>query len=146
MIARALIHEPSMLILDEPTAGVDIELRRSLWSFIEQINQDGTTIILTTHYLEEAEQLCRNIAIIDQGEIIENTSMDTLLGKLQQESFILDLSTPVGELPEFRGYNVRKVDDLHLEVDVSKQAGVNELFRQLSDYQIEVAESLLLQD
>ena len=139
MIARALIHEPGMLILDEPTAGVDIELRRSLWEFIQEINEQGTTIILTTHYLEEAEQLCRNIAIIDQGEIVENTTMKSLLGTLQQESFVLDLRDPVELLPTFSGYNVRKVDANSLEVVVSKQKGVNELFRQLSDYKIEVA-------
>ena len=139
MIARALVHEPGMLILDEPTAGVDIELRRSLWEFIQDINDSGTTIILTTHYLEEAEQLCRNIAIIDQGEIVENTSMKTLLGKLQQESFVLDLRQPVDQLPTFAGYSVRKVDGQSLEVEVSKNQGVNELFRQLSDYKIEVA-------
>ena len=139
MIARALVHEPGMLILDEPTAGVDIELRRSLWEFIQDINDQGTTIILTTHYLEEAEQLCRNIAIIDQGEIVENTSMKSLLSKLQQESFVLDLRQPVEELPAFAGYSVRKVDGNSLEVVVNKTQGVNELFRQLSDYKIEVA-------
>ena len=139
MIARALIHEPGMLILDEPTAGVDIELRRSLWEFIQDINNKGTTIILTTHYLEEAEQLCRNIAIIDQGEIVENTSMKHLLGKLQQESFVLDLREPVDKMPVFAGYTVRQIDENSLEVDVNKQQGVNELFRQLSDYKIEVA-------
>ena len=138
MIARALIHEPGMLILDEPTAGVDIELRRSLWEFIQEINEQGTTIILTTHYLEEAEQLCRNIAIIDQGEIVENTTMKSLLGKLQQESFVLDLRDPVEQLPTFAGYSVRKVDSNSLEVEVSKHQGVNELFRQLSEYKIEV--------
>ncbi|OED40572.1 ABC transporter [Endozoicomonas sp. (ex Bugula neritina AB1)] len=139
MIARALIHEPGMLILDEPTAGVDIELRRSLWEFIQEINDQGTTIILTTHYLEEAEQLCRNIAIIDQGEIVENTTMKSLLSTLQQESFVLDLRDPVKQLPAFVGYNVRKMDAQSLEVEVSKGKGVNELFRQLSDYNIEVA-------
>ncbi len=139
MIARALVHEPDMLILDEPTAGVDIELRRSLWEFIQDINDQGTTIILTTHYLEEAEQLCRNIAIIDQGDIVENTTMKSLLGKLQQESFVLDLREPVEQLPVFAGYNVRRVDAQSLEVEISKQKGINELFRQLNDYNIEVA-------
>ena len=139
MIARALIHEPDLLILDEPTAGVDIELRRSLWEFIQEINDQGTTIILTTHYLEEAEQLCRNIAIIDQGEIVENTSMKSLLGLLQQESFVLDLSHPIEQLPSFSGYRVRQLDRLSLEVEVDKGRGVNDLFRQLSDYRIEVA-------
>ncbi len=139
MIARALIHEPRILILDEPTAGVDIELRRSLWEFIQEINNNGTTIILTTHYLEEAEQLCRNIAIIDQGEIVENTSMRALLSQLQQESFVLDLREPVGNIPSFAGYRVKKMDSSSLEVEVDKGKGVNELFRQLSDYKIEVA-------
>lgn len=138
MIARALVHEPSLLILDEPTAGVDIELRRSLWDFIQEINQQGTTIILTTHYLEEAEQLCRNIAIIDQGEIVEDCSMKSLLGKLQKESFILDLREPVGQIPEFVGYTVTRRDVSSLEVEVDKQTGVNSLFRQLSDCKIEV--------
>lgn len=139
MIARALVHEPRMLILDEPTAGVDIELRRSLWDFVQDINNQGTTIILTTHYLEEAEQHCRNIAIIDRGEIVEDTSMKDLLSKLQQESFVLDLRQPVEQIPEFTGYSVRKLDNSSLEVQVDKNRGVNELFRQLSDYKIEVA-------
>ena len=139
MIARALIHQPKLLILDEPTAGVDIELRRSLWEFIREINEQGTTIILTTHYLEEAEQLCRNIGIIDRGEIVENTSMKSLLGKLQQESFVLDLREPMQTLPTFAGYTVRKVDSGSIEVEVAKNKGVNDLFRQLSEYWIEVA-------
>ncbi|WP_067519098.1 ABC transporter ATP-binding protein [Endozoicomonas ascidiicola] len=139
MIARALVHEPELLILDEPTAGVDIELRRSLWEFIKEINDQGTTIILTTHYLEEAEQLCRNIAIIDQGDIVENTSMKELLSLLQKESFVLDLSKPMETLPTFSGYQVRQLDPMSLEVEVDKNRGVNDLFRQLSEYQIEVA-------
>lgn len=139
MIARALIHEPELLILDEPTAGVDIELRRSLWEFIKEINDQGTTIILTTHYLEEAEQLCRNIAIIDQGEIVENTSMKQLLSLLQKESFVLDLRQPIEQLPVFSGYRVNRIDSNSLEVEVDKNTGVNDLFRQLSEFQIEVA-------
>lgn len=139
MIVRALIHNPRLLILDEPTAGVDIELRRSLWEFLEEINDQGTTIILTTHYLEEAEQLCRNIGIIDKGEMVENTSMKDLLSQLQQESFVLDLKEPVKELPTFAGYSVKKVDGNSIEVEVGKQRGVNDLFRQLSEYRIEVA-------
>ncbi|KEI72763.1 ABC transporter ATP-binding protein [Endozoicomonas elysicola] len=139
MIARALIHEPELLILDEPTAGVDIELRRSLWEFIKEINDQGTTIILTTHYLEEAEQLCRNIAIIDQGEIVENTSMKQLLSLLQKESFVLDLRQPIDQLPVFSGYRVNRIDSNSLEVEVDKNTGVNDLFRQLSEFQIEVA-------
>ena len=138
MIARALIHEPELLILDEPTAGVDIELRRGLWDFVREINEQGTTIILTTHYLEEAEQLCRNIAIIDQGEIIENTSMKALLGLLQKESFVLDLRTPITELPTFSGYQVSKIDNHSLEVEIDKDSGVNDLFRQLSQFEIDV--------
>ncbi|MFK0574072.1 ABC transporter ATP-binding protein [Endozoicomonas sp.] len=139
MIARALIHEPELLILDEPTAGVDIELRRSLWEFIKEINDQGTTIILTTHYLEEAEQLCRNIAIIDQGEIVENTSMKQLLSRLQKESFVLDLRQPIDHMPVFSDYKVSRIDSHSLEVEVDKNTGVNDLFRQLSQMQIEVA-------
>ncbi len=139
MIARALIHEPSLLILDEPTAGVDIELRRSLWEFLEEINAQGTTIILTTHYLEEAEQLCRNIAIIDKGEIVQNCSMKELLRTLKKESFILDLKQPMDIAPTFAGYRVKKVDTRSLEVEVDKSVGVNNLFRQLNNYNIEVA-------
>ena len=139
MIARALVHEPQLLILDEPTAGVDIELRRSLWHFIKEINASGTTIILTTHYLEEAEQLCRNIAIIDQGRIVENTTMKRLLSLLHKESFVLDLRQPIKQLPTFIGYRVNQIDSRCLEVEVDKNIGVNDLFRQLSHSQIEVA-------
>ncbi|WP_330924753.1 ABC transporter ATP-binding protein [Candidatus Sororendozoicomonas aggregata] len=139
MIARALIHEPRLLILDEPTAGVDIELRRSLWEFLEEINAKGTSIILTTHYLEEAEQLCRNIAIIDKGNIVQNCSMKELISSLKKESFILDLKRPMETTPTFSGYRVKKVDTRSLEVEVDKSAGVNNLFRQLNDYDIEVA-------
>lgn len=139
MIARALVHEPPLLILDEPTAGVDIELRRSLWHFIREINASGTTIILTTHYLEEAEQLCRNIAIIDQGRIVENTTMKQLLSLLHKESFVLDLRQPIKQLPTFTGYTVNQIDSRCLEVEVDKNIGVNDLFRQLSHSQIEVA-------
>ncbi len=139
MIARALVHEPQLLILDEPTAGVDIELRRSLWHFIREINASGTTIILTTHYLEEAEQLCRNIAIIDQGRIVENTTMKQLLSLLHKESFVLDLRQPIKQLPTFTGYRVNQIDSRCLEVEVDKNIGVNDLFRQLSHSQIQVA-------
>ncbi|GAA4648006.1 ABC transporter ATP-binding protein [Kistimonas scapharcae] len=138
MIARALVHEPRLLILDEPTAGVDIELRRSLWEFLREINGKGTTVILTTHYLEEAEQLCRNIAIIDQGTIVENTSMRALLGKLQKESFLLDTREPINDMPDFAGYVVRKVDDSCLEVEVNKNQGLNGLFQQLNASSIDV--------
>ena len=138
MIARALVHEPRLLILDEPTAGVDIEIRRSMWRFIRHINEQGTTIILTTHYLEEAENLCRNIAIIDKGEIIENTSMRELLTKLHRETFVLDLREPLSEAPRVPGYNLRRVDELTLEVDVSKDCGINPLFQALAERGIEV--------
>jgi ABC-2 type transport system ATP-binding protein len=138
MIARALVHEPKLLILDEPTAGVDIEIRRSMWDFLRGINAQGTTIILTTHYLEEAENLCRHIAIIDRGEIIENTRMQTLLGRLHLETFVLDLRQPLAGLPEIPGYPLRQTDALTLEVDVAKEWGINALFQQLSARGIEV--------
>ncbi|MDX1604985.1 MAG: ABC transporter ATP-binding protein [Candidatus Competibacterales bacterium] len=138
MIARALVHEPRLLILDEPTAGVDIELRRSMWAFLREINARGITIILTTHYLEEAESLCRNIAIIDEGRIIENTRMKTLLNKLSVETFILNLAHPVMEPPAIEDYPLRRIDDTTLEVDVSKEQGINDLFRQLAAHEIEV--------
>ncbi|MGH8659795.1 MAG: ABC transporter ATP-binding protein [Gammaproteobacteria bacterium] len=138
MIARALLHEPKLLILDEPTAGVDIELRRSMWRFLEDINARGTSIILTTHYLEEAENLCRNIAIIDEGQIIENTSMKALLAKLNTERFIMDLRAPMLEPPRLNGYGVRMLDDTTLEVEVSKEQGLNDLFHRLSGLGAEV--------
>ncbi|MCX4025008.1 ABC transporter ATP-binding protein [Endozoicomonas sp. SM1973] len=139
MIARALIHEPNLLILDEPTAGVDIELRRSMWEFLTDINKNkGITIILTTHYLEEAEQLCRNIAIIDKGSLVENTSMKSLLRQLHLETFILDTRQAINELPEVNGYLMKLVDDHTLEVQVEKSQGLNPLFSQLSQQQIDV--------
>lgn len=138
MIARALVHEPRLLILDEPTAGVDIELRRSMWAFLREINARGITIILTTHYLEEAESLCRNIAIIDGGRIVENTRMKTLLNKLHVETFILNLKQPIERLPVIEGYELRLSDDTTLEVDVLKKTGLNGLFRQLSAQGLEV--------
>ncbi|BAU73970.1 ABC transporter ATP-binding protein [Metapseudomonas furukawaii] len=138
MIARALIHEPRLLILDEPTAGVDIELRRSMWSFLTELNEQGITIILTTHYLEEAEQLCRNIGIIDHGRIVENTSMKELLKKLHKETFLLDLKEPLEVLPQLNGYPVELVDDHTLEVQVEKSQGLTELFRQLAALNIDV--------
>ncbi|WP_018691574.1 ABC transporter ATP-binding protein [Algicola sagamiensis] len=131
MIARALIHEPKLLILDEPTAGVDIELRRSMWDFLRQINAQGITIILTTHYLEEAEMLCRNIAIIDKGKIVENTSMKSLLAKLNQETFILD-TDPMPFKPKIEGLFSTWVDDHTLEVDVEKSTALNDIFDKLS--------------
>ena len=137
MIARALMHEPKMLILDEPTAGVDIEIRRAMWDFLQQINQQGITIILTTHYLEEAEMLCRNIAIIDQGRIVENTSMKALLSKLNIETFVLDLPDQ-SRPPALRGFDYRQVDARTLEVDVPKETGLNSVFQQLSEQGVTV--------
>ncbi len=138
MIARALAHEPRLLILDEPTAGVDIEIRRSMWTFMRRINAEGTTIILTTHYLEEAESLCRNIAIIDGGEIVERGRMRDFLGKLQNETFVLNLREAVREVPELDGYPVRQVDETTLEVDISKDRNVNDLFAHLSEKNLQV--------
>ncbi|CDF84863.1 Uncharacterized ABC transporter ATP-binding protein YadG [Pseudomonas knackmussii B13] len=138
MIARALIHEPRLLILDEPTAGVDIELRRSMWNFLTELNQQGISIILTTHYLEEAEQLCRNIAIIDHGTIVENTSMRKLLTQLHVETFVLDLKGALAAVPQLPGYPARLLDDHTLEVQVDKAAGINGLFAALNAQGIEV--------
>ncbi|MCY1302329.1 putative ABC transporter ATP-binding protein YadG [compost metagenome] len=138
MIARALVHQPRLLILDEPTAGVDIELRRSMWSFLTGLNQQGITIILTTHYLEEAEQLCRNIGIIDHGRIVENTSMKELLKKLHVETFLLDLRDSLVVAPQLNGYPVRLVDHHTLEVQVEKSLGLNGLFSQLAAHDIQV--------
>ena len=136
MIARALVHQPKLLILDEPTAGVDIELRRSLWEFLRQLNASGVTVILTTHYLEEAEKMCRNVAIINHGEIIENTSMHALLNKLNTETILLDTREPVGSLPEKAEYKLKKYDDYTLEVEVNKSQGMNNLFGYLSEHDI----------
>lgn len=137
MIARALMHEPRLLILDEPTAGVDIELRREMWDFLRELNEHGTTIILTTHYLEEAEMLCRNIGIIQSGELIENTSMKALLGKLQFETFIFDLA-PFDKHPEITGYKSVFEDDRTLAVEVERNQGLNDLFEQLTQQNIKV--------
>lgn len=138
MIARALVHEPRLLILDEPTAGVDIELRRSMWTFLTELNQKGITIILTTHYLEEAEQLCRNIGIIDHGTIVENTSMRQLLSQLHVETFLLDLAHDLSAAPQLVGYPARLLDGHTLEVQVDKSAGITGLFTQLAVQNIEV--------
>jgi ABC-2 type transport system ATP-binding protein len=138
MIARALLHEPRLLILDEPTAGVDIEVRRSMWDFLRRINANGTTIILTTHYLEEAETLCRNIAIIDEGRIIEHDRMATVLRKLHSEVFVLNLRDPVSAAPVLPGYRISLTDDRTLEVEVSKEQNLNEVFAALSGFGIEV--------
>lgn len=138
MIARALVHRPRLLILDEPTAGVDIEIRRSMWEFLRRINAAGTTIILTTHYLEEAESLCRNIAIIDAGQIIENTSMKHLLNKLQLETFVLDLRAPLASCPDIPGYSLRRLDESTLEADISRDCSINQLFTALTAQGVEV--------
>jgi ABC-2 type transport system ATP-binding protein len=138
MIARALVHQPRLLILDEPTAGVDIELRRSMWGFLTELNEQGITIILTTHYLEEAEQLCRNIGIIDHGRIVENTSMKELLKTLHVETFLLDLAEPLLTTPQLQGYPAKVVDAQTLEVQVEKSLGITELFRQLALQNIQV--------
>ncbi|MED5603662.1 ABC transporter ATP-binding protein [Alloalcanivorax venustensis] len=138
MIARALVHEPELLILDEPTAGVDIELRRSMWDFLIGLNNEGRTIILTTHYLEEAESLCRRIAIIDHGRIVENTDMKSLLEKLQVETFILDLARPVDRAPELPGFDVHLRDAGTLEVAVPKTQSLNQLFVALAEQNFEV--------
>jgi len=138
MIARALMHEPRLLILDEPTAGVDIEVRRSMWKFLTEINRTGTTIILTTHYLEEAELLCRNIAIIDDGRIIEHSSMRALLAKLHSESFVFDCARPFGTLPVVAGAELTALDDHRLEIRVDRRRSLNEVFAQLDAAGIEV--------
>lgn len=137
MIARALMHEPQMLILDEPTAGVDIELRRSMWDFLRELNEQGITIILTTHYLEEAEMLCRNIAIIDSGVIVEDTDMKSLLSKLDQETIVLDIDK-ISQAPKLDNFTVRLIDDHTLEVDVKKSQLINQVFSQLNDNNINV--------
>lgn len=138
MIARALVHEPRLLILDEPTAGVDIEIRRSMWRFMREINAQGTTIILTTHYLEEAENLCKHIAIINNGRTVENTDMKALLMRLHVETFILNLRQPVDGAPVIDGYCISQLDETTLAVDISKDQSVNALFAALSERGIEV--------
>jgi len=138
MIARALVHEPKMLILDEPTAGVDVELRRSMWDFLIDINQQGVTIVLTTHYLEEAESLCKNIAIINHGKIVENTSMKELLSKLNKETFIFDLNNPIKELPNLDDYNLKLIDTTTIEVEVDRERNINKLFEILTKKNINI--------
>lgn len=136
MIARALVHRPEVLILDEPTAGVDIELRRSMWRFMQELNAEGVTIVLTTHYLEEAEQLCRNIAIINQGDIINCTSTRELLSTLHTETFVLDLTAPLQQLPQLPGYDVVQPTADGLEVTVEKGQDLNALFQVLTEHQV----------
>ena len=138
MIARALIHEPKLLVLDEPTAGVDIELRRSMWEFLKEINKQGTTIILTTHYLEEAESLCRNIAIIDHGTIVKNTSIKALLKQLNRETFIFDTRQELSDCPVVTDYPVTLVDSHTMEIEVLKTQSINEVFVALSAQNIDV--------
>jgi len=138
MIARALVHDPKLLILDEPTAGVDIEIRRSMWQFLRQINASGTTIILTTHYLEEAESLCRNIAIIDEGELIKNTSTRQLLNTLHMETFVLDLEAPLDALPDLGKQKINLIDEQTLEAEICRGDSINELFAELSNHGIRV--------
>ena len=138
MIARALVHAPKLLILDEPTAGVDIEIRRSMWKMMQEVNQQGTTIILTTHYLEEAESLCRNIAIINHGHIVENSDMASLLARLHVDHFVLDLAQPIVAAPVIEGYQIERVADKVLNVAVPKEHGLNKLFSQLTAHNIEV--------
>ena len=132
MVARALVHEPRLLILDEPTAGVDIELRRSMWDYLTRLNRQGVTVVLTTHYLEEAESLCRNIAILDHGEVVENTDMRSLLAKLQQETFVLDLDHALEAVPVLPDYTLRLASPTSLEVDIRRGQSLNAVFAALS--------------
>ncbi len=138
MIARALVNEPRLLILDEPSAGVDIEIRRSMWDYLQEINAAGTTIILTTHYLEEAESLCRHIGIIDDGRIIENAKMSTVLRKLQREVLILNLADDLSEAPDLDGFKTRLRDDCEIEVEKGPDHDINDLFKQLDVHGIRV--------
>jgi len=138
MIARALVHEPRLLILDEPTAGVDIEIRRSMWKFLRKINGEGTTIILTTHYLEEAESLCRQVAIIDEGRIVMNDRMSRILRKLSVETFVLNLERELDKAPEIPGYVTRLMDSQTLEVDAESGRGLNDMFQLLSERDLRV--------
>ena len=138
MIARALVHEPKILILDEPTAGVDVELRRSTWDFLININQKGVTILLTTHNLEEAESLCKNIAIINHGEIVENTSMKKLLSQLNRETFIFDTIDPIKELPNLKNFDLKLIDSTTIEVEIDHRNNINDLFDVLSSQNINI--------
>jgi ABC-2 type transport system ATP-binding protein len=138
MIARALVHEPKLLILDEPTAGVDIEIRRSMWELMREINATGVTIILTTHYLDEAESLCRNIAIIDEGRIIENDTMANVVNKLQRQAFVLTLRDAVSEAPHLASFTTRLRNDHEIEVEINKGQSLNGVFAELSRNRIEV--------
>lgn len=138
MIARALVHEPRLLILDEPTAGVDIEIRRSMWEFLQKINADGTTIILTTHYLEEAESLCRHVGIIDHGDIVVDAPMSSVLRKLQRETFVLSPRTPLAAAPAMSGYDISLRADGDFEVGIDKSVSINDLFKRLDEAGVDV--------
>lgn len=138
MIARALMSDPKLLILDEPTAGVDIELRHTLWRFLTKLNQQGTTIILTTHYLEEAEQLCKNVAIIDHGEIIENANMKSLINRLHSQTLVLDIEQPIQHLPELNGYASRLIDNTTMEIEINRTQSINQLFELLTRHDIKI--------
>jgi len=138
MIAKALVHDPKLLILDEPTAGVDIELRREMWTFLKELNTNGTTIILTTHYLEEAEQLCRNIGIIDHGTMVADTGMKDLLGTLNVQGFVFDLIEPLDEAPSVEGFPLKLEDPLTLVAAVNKDRSINALFAELSKLNIKI--------
>jgi len=138
MIARALVHRPRLLILDEPTAGVDIEIRRSMWQYLREINAAGTTIILTTHYLEEAESLCRNIAILDKGVLIKNTSTRALLNTLHMETFILDIESPLTSLPATATLKMKLVDECTIEAEICRGDSINELFSELSNAGVKI--------
>ena len=138
MIARALVHSPRLLILDEPTAGVDVEIRHSMWEMMKEVNEQGTTIILTTHYLEEAESLCRNIAIINNGVIVENSGMADLLTQVKKDYFVLDIAKPISVIPDIEGYEFELIDSKSLHVAVPKDKSLNPLFEQLSVKNIDV--------
>jgi len=138
MIARAMMHKPELLILDEPTAGVDIEIRHSMWSFLTKLNQQGITIILTTHYLEEAEQLCKNIAIIHQGNIVEHTSMKHLLKSLRHQTFILNTEKPIEHLPQIPDFSLTAIDANTMELRVDNRMTLNEVFNLLDQHHIDI--------
>jgi ABC-2 type transport system ATP-binding protein len=139
MIARALMNEPKLLILDEPTAGVDIELRHILWRFLSKLNQQGTTIILTTHYLEEAEQLCKNVAIIDHGELIENANIKSLLNRINVQTIIADVERPLTQTPQLDGYDYRLLDDTTLEIEIHRGQSLNQLFQLLTQQNVTIS-------
>ena len=138
MIARALVHEPKLLILDEPTAGVDIETRREMWEFIKDLNKKGTTIILTTHYLEEAENLCRNIAIIDKGRIIENTSMKNFLSKMDKDTLVFEVEKKIGKIPQLENHKIKIIDETTIEIEILKKQNLNKLFDYFKKNKIQI--------